>query len=226
MLQRLIRPLLLAALICGPMSGVRAEDGSNSKTNASDSSASNPAVASTNSMDVLDDQRKLMKGDRVSYRVVQERKDPCSLTVTDSGELEVPLIGRVQAAGLTCRALARNIKKALDKDYFYNATVIIGLDFETSKSSGVVYVMGQVQTQGVQQIPPSDSNFTVSKALLQAGGFSDFANKKKVKLIRKKGDSNETIMINANELLDGKGGNDPVLHEGDIIMVPEKIVNF
>jgi len=62
----------------------------------------------------------------VSYRVVEERKDPIPLMVTDSGEIEVPYIGRVPAAGKTCKELAYEIKPLLEKDYFYKATVIVG----------------------------------------------------------------------------------------------------
>src|SRR5438552_988131 len=58
-------------------------------------------TALTSSMDVLDDTRPLTIGDKVSLRVVEERKPPIEAVVTDSGDLEVPLIGRVRARGKT-----------------------------------------------------------------------------------------------------------------------------
>src|SRR4051812_37742708 len=91
-------------------------------------SARSSSVAFTNSMDVLDDTRPLSFGDKVSLRVVEDRKPPIETYVTDSGDMEVPLIGRVKARGKTCKALAREIKAALDKEYFYNCNVILGLD--------------------------------------------------------------------------------------------------
>src|SRR5438093_969549 len=75
-------------------------------------------VAGTTSMDVLDNSRRLGAGDRLSYRIVQERRAPLSLMVTDSGEVEVPLIGRVSASGRTCRQLAEAIKPMLQREYF------------------------------------------------------------------------------------------------------------
>src|SRR5215203_7487715 len=72
-------------------------------------------IAFTNSMDVLDNKRPLGVGDRVSLRVVEDRKPPVETYVTDSGDMEVPLIGRVKAQGKTCKTLAREIKAALDK---------------------------------------------------------------------------------------------------------------
>src|SRR5207302_5293262 len=85
-------------------------------------------VAQTNSMQVLNDKSKLGNGDRVSYRIVEERKEPILLTVSDSGEMEVPFIGRVNAAGKTCKQLAYELKPLLEKEYFYQATVIVGLE--------------------------------------------------------------------------------------------------
>jgi protein involved in polysaccharide export with SLBB domain len=186
-------------------------------------------VAYTNSMDVLDDTRILGFGDKVSFRVVEDRKDPVSLVVTDSGEMEVPLIGRVHAASRTCKQLAYAIRGPLEKTYFYKATVIIGLDVVSVRSRGRIYVTGQVRTQGPQEIP-SDENFTLSKAILRAGGLADFANKKKIKLIRKTGtlsDQTQTTIVNLEDIMDrGQADKDPVLKPDDLVVVPERLINF
>ena len=55
------------------------------------------SVAYTTSMEVLDDKRSLRIADRLSMRVVEDDKPSVPLVVTDSGEAEVPLVGRVQA---------------------------------------------------------------------------------------------------------------------------------
>lgn len=178
-------------------------------------------------MEVLDDNRKLNIGDRLSYRVVEERKPPVSLTIADSGEMEVPLIGRVRAAGKTCKRLAQDIKGPLEKEYFYKATVILGLDFASARSRGKVYVTGQVHSQGPQDIP-ADEDFTLSRAILRAGGMADFANKRKVKVIRKgKNGGTETQVYDLEEIMDkGRIEKDPVLSPDDVIIVPERLVNF
>ena len=46
----------------------------------------------------------------------------------------MPLIGRVRASGRTCKELAQSIKPLLEKEYFYKATVIVGLDAASAKS--------------------------------------------------------------------------------------------
>lgn len=183
-------------------------------------------AAYTTSMDVLDDERPLRIGDQLSMRVVEDRQSPVSLFITDSGEVEVPLIGRVHAKGLTCKQLAYEIKAPLEREYFFKATVIVALDMAGLKSPGRVYVTGQVRNQGPLDIPP-DETFTVSKAIMRAGGFADFANKRKVKLIRKKGDSTETILVNVDEVVKkGRIDKDPVVEAGDTIIIPERLINF
>lgn len=184
-------------------------------------------VSGTTSMEVLDNTRKLGPGDRLSYRVVEERRPPVSVLVADSGELEVPLIGRVPATGKTCRQLASAIKPMLERDYFHKATVIVGLDAVSAKARGRVYLTGQVRAQGPIDIP-ADERFTLSKAIVKAGGFADFANKKKVKLIRRDATGAvQTLTIDVDAITSrGELDKDPELLPDDTIVVPEKFINF
>jgi protein involved in polysaccharide export with SLBB domain len=193
----------------------------------SESSSATGMVAGTTSMEVLDNSRRLGAGDRLSYRVVQERRAPLPLMVTDSGEVEVPLIGRVRASGRTCKELAESIKPMLQREYFIHATVIIGLDAASSKPRGTVYVSGQVRGQGSVDLPPED-RFTVSKAILKAGGFAEFAEKRKVKLVRNKaGGGVETTIVDVDAVLSkGQIDKDPILQPDDRIIVPQKFINF
>jgi protein involved in polysaccharide export with SLBB domain len=184
-------------------------------------------VADTNSMEALDDKRPLAVGDTLSYRVVQERLEPRPILVTDSGEVEIPLIGRVPAAGRTCRELAGAIKSELEKEYFWpgHATVILGLD-SAAKTRGRVLLTGEVRTQGSQEIPPT-GEFTVTKAILQAGGFGDFADEHRVSVQRKLPDgSSRIIRVDVGRVLKGATAGDLALEPEDIIMVPAKVINF
>jgi protein involved in polysaccharide export with SLBB domain len=181
----------------------------------------------TNSMDALDDKYRLAIGDRLSFRIVEDEDDPKSLLVTDSGDLEVPYIGRFPAVGKTCRELARALKVELEKNYYYQATVIIAVDSKT-KSRGIVYSVGAVRMPGPQDIP-SDEVLTVSKAILRAGGFTDFADKRNVKITRKDatGAADQTFTVNVEDILEkGKTDGDLTLQAGDLIYVPERLVRF
>ncbi len=211
----------LLAFVPAPLLAQRTE-----RERAENSSASG-MVAGTISMDVLDNSRRIGPGDRLSYRVVQERRPPLPLAVTDSGEVEVPLIGRVRASGRTCRELAEAIKPMLQKEYFIHATVIVGLDSASVKSRGTVYVSGQVRSQGPIEIPAED-RLTVSKAILKAGGFAEFSDMRRVKLVRNRPDGKvETTIVDVDAVLTkGQIDKDPVLQADDRIIVPRKFINI
>lgn len=181
-------------------------------------------VMRTNSMAVLDDKKRLGSDDFVSFRVVEDRDNESQrLRVNDNGELEVPYIGLVPAAGKTCRELAYNIKAALERDYYYHATVILAVDRVSEKSRGKVYVYGAVKGQGPQEIP-TDETYTVSKAIIRAGGFGDFADKRKIKVTRKNG---QDLVVDLKRVIEqGHTEDDVTLQPDDQIYVPQRLVNF
>jgi len=188
------------------------------------SGTSGSTVMRTNSMAVLDDKKRLGPDDFVSFRVVEDRDNESQhLRVNDNGELEVPYIGLVAAQGKTCRQLAYSIKSALEKEYYYHATVILAVDRVSDKSRGKIYVYGAVKGQGPQEIPP-DEIYTVSKAVIRAGGFGDFADKRKVKITRKDG---QDMMVDLKRVIEqGHTEDDVVLRPDDQIYVPQRLVNF
>jgi protein involved in polysaccharide export with SLBB domain len=181
-------------------------------------------VMRTNSMSVLDDKKRLGSNDYVSFRVVEDRDNESQhLRVNDNGELEVPYIGLVPAQGRTCKDLAYTIKNALEKEYYYHATVILAVDRVSEKSRGRVYVYGAVKGQGPQEIPP-DETYTVSKAIIRAGGFGDFADKRKVKLTRKNG---QDITVDLKRIIEqGRTDEDVVVQPDDQIYVPQRLINM
>ena len=181
-------------------------------------------VMRTSSMAVLDDKKRLGPNDYVSFRVVEDRDNESQqLRVNDNGELEVPYAGLIPAAGRTCKQLAYAVKAALEKEYYYNATVIIAVDRISEKSRGKVYVIGSVRGPGPQEIP-ADETYTVSKAVIRAGGFGDFANKRKVKLTRKNG---EALVVDLKRVIEeGRSDEDVVLQPDDQVYVPQRLINM
>lgn len=174
---------------------------------------------------VLDDKRKLLPGDRVSFQILEDRTNAIPLLVAESSELDIPYIGRISVAGKTCKELASEVKMLLEQDYYYQATVIIGLD-ALAKVLGKVYVWGPVRAQGPIDIPANET-FTAGKAILRAGGFGDFANKKEVKVVRKTPTGNVTLKVNMVEVLEkGKTDQDIPLEPEDFVIVPQRAVNW
>ena len=183
-----------------------------------------PSTGSTNKMDTLDDKHKLAIGDRLSFRIVEDEEDSKPLFVTDSGDLEVPYVGRIPAVERTCKELASVLKTELEKEHYYQATVVIAVDL-MARSRGKVYLVGPVRVPGPQEIP-SDEVLTLSKAILRAGGFTDFADKKTVKVTRKAG-GDKTFTVNVAEILEkGRTQSDLPLEPGDLIYVQERLIRF
>lgn len=175
----------------------------------------------------LDDRYPLVIGDQLSFRIVEDEEEPRPLVVTDSGEIEVPYLGRYPAAGKTCKDLAAGLKTELEKKYYYQATVVIAVN-AMPRSRGKIYLVGAIRAPGPQDIS-SDETLTVSKAILRAGGFNDFANDKKVKVTRTVGKSGETqtFLVDVASVFEkGNTQNDLVLQPGDLIFVPERLIRF
>ena len=179
---------------------------------------------------VPDDKYKLRAGDKVAFQILEDRDVPKSLVVADSGELDFPYLGRVAATDKTCKQLADELKSSLEKEYYYRATVIIALD-AANKYLGRIYVWGQVRNQGPIDLAVNE-NLTAGKAILRAGGFGDFANKKKVKVVRGAGAGADTtgkqsFELNMVEILEeGKTEKDVLLQPDDFIIVPSRLINF
>lgn len=65
---------------------------------------------------VPDAKYKLRIGDRVGFQILEDRDAPKSLIVADSGELDIPYVGRVPAVEKTCKELAEALRVQLERD--------------------------------------------------------------------------------------------------------------
>lgn len=184
-----------------------------------------------NPMDLLDNSYSLAIGDSIDFQVLEDKEDPDdsgtpqTIVVTDSGDIEVPYIGRYPAEGKTCKELASQLKVELQKKYYYHATVIISVRSMASK--GVIYIMGGVRSPGPLELP-RDEVLTVSKAILRAGGFDDFADQKHVQVTRKAQSGTNTVFtVNVSAVLDHSHiDQDRQVKPGDLIYVSEKTFRY
>jgi polysaccharide biosynthesis/export protein len=214
MIQRFaILVATFAALLC--CVSVRAADTNQTVT-----------AATSGVMESLDNHYQLGPGDSVLYQVLEDQDAATNLTVTDSGDLEVPYYGLVHAAGKTCRQLAFELKNLLQQKLYYQATVVMALKVANKTwVQGKVYVTGQVRNPGGYEIRAGE-NLTVSKAILDAGGFSDFSDKKHVRLIRKTVQGQKTYVINVLNVWEGQLDKDLAVQPGDLVVVPASLVNY
>ena len=224
-----MKTTILMLLLAGGAGAAELPAGTNHLANppAPATNAAATPLPSALSSYVPDDKYQLRAGDRVAFQILEDRDAPKSLLVADSGELDLPYLGRVAAVEKTCKQLAAELKTRLEKEYYYRATVIIALDV-ANKFLGRVYVWGQVRNQGALEVAVGEK-LTAGKAILRAGGFGDFANKKRVKVVRggPQNAARQTFELNLAEILeDGKTEKDIVLQPDDFIIVPSRLVNF
>jgi polysaccharide export outer membrane protein len=189
--------------------------------------AATPALRAQSTMAELDDKTPLDTGDLISFRVIEDRDPTRVLSVLGSGHIIFPYIGKLQAKGKTCRQVALEVKKLLEVDYYYKATVLI-TPYQNPADYGKLYVVGKVGRPGPIELPPNE-HYTASKAILAAGGFQKFANKK-VRLIRRIGPDpkdREEIVVDVGAVLEkGQLEKDREVLPGDMIIVRQKLINF
>ncbi len=168
-------------------------------------------------MSLLDDDWKLKNGDRLVYQVLEEREEPLLLAINGKGELLVPLVGSIPAAGKTSRELAYEVKEMLEKDFFHRATVVIS-QREEDRNRGRITVIGEVKRQG-EQLIPVDAPLTLSQAILQGGGFTLYANRSNVSVVGA-GQDEARLEVNVGEMMEnGDLSQDPILQAGDVVIV-------
>ncbi len=128
--------------------------------------------------------------------------------------ITLPLVGDVAAAGRTSVELRDAIGSAL-KDYITNPVVTVIVVEATPQ---VVYVTGEVTKPGALTL--MTGHMSVLQALAMAGGFTDFANKKDIRVLRKGPSGMQTLKFNYKDALeDGKRAEPLQLQAGDTVIV-------
>jgi protein involved in polysaccharide export with SLBB domain len=214
---------ILPGIICA--TGVMAQLAATSPdANVNNGNSNNPVHPVSHY--TLDDKHILGPGDEISFQIMEDKKPMTNLLVADSSELSIPYIGRVAVSGKTCRQLAAELKGLLEKDYYYRATVVIGLN-SVNKVRGQVLVWGEVHTQGPVDIL-GGHDLTLGEAILRSGGLTEDADKKKVKVVRRQGRNPEQVFeVNMADVVEnGKIGKDIILEPGDYIIVRARSIKF
>jgi len=149
--------------------------------------------------------------DVLNIYVWQEQSLTKTVPVRIDGKISIPLVDDVQAAGLTPLKLKDVITEKL-KDYMDDPTVTITV---MEANSNKVYVDGEVKSPGVKLIR---SPTTLMKLIISIGGFTDWANKRKILIITTEGGKEKRITANYNKIADGVEP-DIIIKPGDTIIV-------
>ena len=148
--------------------------------------------------------------DVLSIKVWREQDFTGLYTVRPDGKITIPLIGDVQASGLTPERLGDQLKQGLT-NYINSPDVSVSLQSVGSKK---FFITGEVNRPGeyILAVPTK-----VFDALSNSGGFRDFANKKKIIIIR----GADRLRFNYQDILRGKNLEQNIfLENGDTVVVP------
>lgn len=146
---------------------------------------------------------RLGSGDKLRVTVFGEEDLSGEFDVTGAGKISLPLIGQVQAAGLTVEETEEAIAAKLREGYLTNPKVNVEvLNYRP------FYIMGEVNKPGEY---PYSNAMTVLNAVAVAGGFTYRANEDKVFITRNKGQETEHRI-------------DPTVRvlPGDVVRIPER----
>ncbi len=207
---------LTLAVILGLSAGCNTVNDLVGRSNPPKASASTTAAAPTAS-GASDEEvsGRLRTGDEIVVKIdagaatAATGVTPSDVIIDDEGNIELPLVGQIKAAGLTASELAEHVQANYVPRYYVRctATVLIAQRF--------FYVGGEVKNPG-RFVWSEDTS--LMKAINTASGFTDYANRSKVQLVRGK-----TIETYDCDDLQRHPAKDVPIRPGDTVTVPRSI---
>jgi len=153
-------------------------------------------------------------GDVLSIDVWKEPDLSKQVSVRLDGNISLPLVNDVKAAGLTCRAL-REYLLIRYRDYVELAEVHVTLVESRSKK---IYLVGKIRNPGEYVL---HKNMTIVQAISRAGGLAEWADAEDIRLIRKINGVEQTFKVDYEAIVLGEDMSQNVLLQpDDTIFVP------
>ncbi len=242
---QLAAALVLAALACGPVAAqssagwTAAGRDQSSPLPAGDDSVPPPLIAApgspaapegtafstqepdkvvrpdTSVTPAVDANFRIGADDVLTINVWHEPEVSRNVSVRPDGKISLPLLGDVQASGLTPTELQRKLETGFSKYLTDPAVSVIVAEIRSQR----INVLGQVLRPGTYPLIPP---MTVIDAVAEAGGLKEFARSKKIYVLRTQPNGlRERIKVQYNNVLKGKrGSQDVLLQTRDTVVVP------
>jgi polysaccharide export outer membrane protein len=137
-----------------------------------------------------------------------------TVSVRMDGMISIPLVDEIQAAGLTPLQLKEKLTERL-KQFIENPNVTVVV---MEANSFKVYISGQISKPGIYRLR---SDTTLAQIISMAGGLTEWANQKKIIIIRKESGKEKRFTINYKKIVKGEDlDSNIILKSGDTIIVP------
>ena len=135
-----------------------------------------------------------------------------TVQVAESGTINLPLVGDVQAAGVTAQELERTLKSKLGGKYLQNPQVTV---FVKEYNSQRVTLEGAISRPGVY---PYRGPITLLQLVATAGGLNDVANGSEVLVFRTSTGARQAAKFDVDEIKAGRAVDPPII-QGDVVIV-------
>ena len=159
-------------------------------------------------------------GDTIEVFVWEDERLQRQVAVLPDGSFSMPLVGRVQAAGLAIAEIEEAVRQRLSPHY-RNQTLEITVSVISTAGYGF-YVVGEAAGPGRYAL---NARVDILQALAMAGGVTAFAKKGGIHIIRRIDGQATKIELNYNDAIRGRVPErdedpNPIVQSGDIIVVP------
>lgn len=143
------------------------------------------------------------------------------LRVSGDGTITFPLIGTIKVSGMTEKEVQEKIRSMLADGYIVNPQVNVIVQ----EYKDYIYVTGEVKKPGAYQY---EEGMTVLKAITLAGGFTEKASKRRIKVVRSRdnldgtrGEKGNSSDENSDHTIEIRVKLEDRINPNDIIIVPE-----
>ena len=131
--------------------------------------------------------------------------------IDDQGKINLPHIGELKVEDLSTSEAEKMIERAYVRGGIYRK-----INVNVMSQEGEYFVRGEVKAVGRY---PLSGELTLLRAITAAGGYTDFAKKRKIKVTR----GREVLIFNGENIEKGKDP-DPVIKADDIIVVERRLI--
>lgn len=178
---------------------------------AQDGKAAAPSGKAQEVVAADNDQYIIGPEDVLLIYVWKEESITKTVPVRIDGKISLPLVNDIQAAGLTPLQLKEALTEKL-KGFVESPTITVTV---MEANSFKVYLSGEVKQPGVHRIR---SEITLVKLIITAGGFTEWANQKKILIITKEKGAEKRMTVNYRKIIEGEEP-DITIKSGDTVIV-------
>jgi len=144
----------------------------------------------------------------------RDKELTADVTVRPDGNISIPLINDVHAAGLTPAQLKDRIAEEAKKYIEDPSVTVVVKDIKSRK----VFITGEVRKPGPY---PLTGGMSVLQLISVAGGLADYAKAEKISIVRNEGGKPQSFKFNYKDVLEGKKlAQNIELKPGDTVIVP------